>query len=230
MRLTLLLAAALGFVCLAARAEPYKGVLFAGGSVSEDVSAYAGAVIALPGASLGRGFAVKTAVNGGHYDYEGGPGVIDADYYGGVLALVRQWSGRWGWANLSAGAAFTQTDLSPDDPANERAGSRFDAALASDGALYLDEDWRFGWYAEGGARNESYLARVETTRAVKAGRWRFGLEGVIQGDPTYRTESAGAVAGVRLGEGVELRLSAGASFQKDQDTEPYGSIGFSLLF
>ncbi|MFQ5562438.1 MAG: cellulose biosynthesis protein BcsS [Parvularculaceae bacterium] len=87
-------------VCSAARAEPYHGVAFAGGSVSDNDSGYGGVIVAAPGASLGHGFAVKAAVNGGRYDYLGGVGHVEAKYYGGQLAFVYQWSGAWGWANF----------------------------------------------------------------------------------------------------------------------------------
>jgi hypothetical protein len=146
------------------------------------------------------------------------------------MALAHQWNGSWGWANISAGARMTQTDLSPFDIGNERAGFRADAALGTDGALNLGESWRLSWYGEGGVRDESYLGRLETTRSMNAGQWRLGAEGIIQGDPTYRRTSAGAVGAVKFLKDFELRIALGASFQEGQDTEPYGSIGFSRLF
>lgn len=217
-------------LCEVAGAEPYRGVAFAGGTVSDDDSAYSGVIVALPGAVLGHGLAVKIAANGGRYDYLGGPGDVRAKYYGGQLGLVRQWSGAWGWANLSAGARATQTDLSPNDPGNKRAGLRLDVSLETDGAILLDERWRLGWYSEGGVRDESYLARLEATRAIGAGPWRLGAEGVIQGDPTYQIRKVGGVIGVEVRKGLDLRLVGGAAFQDQQRTRPYVSIGFSKLF
>lgn len=212
-----------------AQADAYDGVAFAGGSVSRDSSAYAGAIIALPGSSLGDGLAVKAAASGGVYDYQSGAGRIDATYYGGVLGLVQQWSGRWGWANLSGGVRLTQTDLSPSDPANEREGRRFDAALGADGAL-VEGAWRLGWYAEGGVRDESYLARLQLTRSVIANRLRLGLEGMVSGDPQYRAENVGVALSAPLGGDFELQLSGGAQFQRGQDEHGYLSVGFVKLF
>ncbi len=212
-----------------AQAEAYDGVAFAGGSVSRDSSAYAGAIIALPGSSLGDGLALKAAASGGVYDYQSGAGRIDATYYGGVLGLAHQWSGNWGWANLSGGVRFTQTDLSPSDPANEREGRRFDAALGADGAL-VEGAWRLGWYAEGGVRDESYLARLQLTRSVVPDRLRLGVEGMISGDPQYRAENIGIALSAPLGGDFEIQLSGGAQFQRGLNEHGYFSIGFVKLF
>jgi len=143
---------------------------------------------------------------------------------------VHQWSGDWGWANFSVGADATQTDLSPGDPANKRAGFRLDVSLGVDGALNLNERWRAGLYSEGGVRDESYLVRLDTTRSMNAGRWRLGMEGAIQGDPTYQIKKVGAVASVTLKKDLEARFSGGAAFKEDQNAQPYVSIGLSVLF
>lgn len=229
MKLAVFIVLAIG-ACGVARAEPYHGVVFTGGSVSDNESGYGGFIIALPGATLGHGFAVKAAMNGGRYDYVGGVGHIEAKYYGGQLAFVRQWSGEWGWANLSAGGRVTQTDLSPFDPGNERAGTRLDAALGADGAFNMGDRWRLGWYSEGGVRDEFYLARLEGTRSMLAGKWRLGVEGSIQGDPTYQSESVGGVTAITLKKGLELQFGGGAVFQNGKNSKPYASVGFSTLF
>ncbi len=205
------------------------GVAFAGGSVSRDSSVYAGFIVAAPGAQLGEGLAFKAAASGGVYDYEAGATRIDATYYGGVFALMHQWSGKWGWANLSGGIRYTQTDLSLPDPANEREGARIDAAVGADGAI-LNGPWRFSWYAEGGVRDESYLARVQMTRQVIKDRLRLGVEGMVSGDPQYRSESAGIALSAPILPALELQLSGGAQFQRGRSTEPYASLGFVKLF
>lgn len=212
-----------------AQAYAYDGVAFAGGSVGRDASAYAGAIIALPGSSLGDGLAIKAAASGGAYDYLSGPVRIDATYYGGVLGLVQQRSGPWGWANFSGGVRLTETDLSPSDPANEREGRRFDAALGADGAL-VEGAWRLGWYAEGGVRDESYLARLQLTRSVIPNRLRLGIEGTVSGDPQYRAENVGVALSAPLGGDFELQLSGGAQFQRGENEHAYVSIGFVKLF
>lgn len=216
-------------VAALAQAQAYDGVAFAGGGVSRDWSAYAGAVIALPGSSLGDGLALKAAASGGAYDYQSDAGRIDATYYSGVLGLVQQWSGRWGWANLSGGVRATRTDLSPSDPANEREGRRFDAALGADGAL-VEGAWRLGWYAEGGVRDESYLARLQLTRSIIPERLRVGLEGMVSGDPQYRAENVGVALSAPLGGDFEIQLSGGAQFQRGLNERGYLSIGFVKLF
>ncbi len=185
--------------------------------------------MALPGSSLGDGLAVKAAASGGVYDYESRLSLIDANYYGGVVSLVEQWSGAWGWANVSAGARATRTNLTPADPANSRDGLRIDAVVGTDGA-FGGGPWRLGWYAEGGVRDESYLARVQLTREVIAKRLRLGVEGSVSGDPLYRAQSAGLALTAPIGGKVELQLSGGLQFQKGRSEEVYVSIGFSKLF
>lgn len=213
----------------AAAAEPYDGVIFAGGSASDDISGYAGAIIALPGAQLGKGFAVKIAGAGGKFNYDAAPGRIGARYYGGAVSGVHQWSGAWGWANASAGARLTQLDVSPDDPGNRRTGARIDAALGFDGGAYLNDDWRAVWYTEGGVRDRAYLGRLELTRRIGASQWRVGVEGAAQGDSSYDKQRAGAVLIAPLAKTVQAQFSVGGEFQENE-TRPYGAISFVKLF
>ena len=49
-----------------------KGVVFAGGSVGEASATFAGAVVALPGADLGRGLAVRVVAGRSNYRYDAG--------------------------------------------------------------------------------------------------------------------------------------------------------------
>ena len=229
MKSVLILLLTFGLVGVA-EADPYKGIAFAGGSYSGNAAAYAGTLLALPGDSLGKGFALKLAASGGSYEYDGGPGQVDVTYYGGVVGLAHQWSGAWGWATFSAGASMTQTDLTPFDPGNDRAGFRTDAVLATDGAVYIDPQWRVDWYGESGVRNESYLARVTMLRSVKKERWMVGAEGIIQGDPAYQKKSVGAVLAYNVSNRVVIRVSTGAVFQDARNMRPYGTIGISRMF
>jgi hypothetical protein len=214
----------------AAGAQSLKGVAFAGGSVGDGVSAYAGAVTALPGASLGKGLAIRGSVNGGRYRYSGGPGRIRAGYAGAEAALVYQTSGDWGWANVSAGPRVTDISLSPADPENERQGTRFDAALQTDGG-YGMKNWRLGWFGSVGVIDGAYQGRLQLGRLVSAAsQTRFGLEAGVQGDPYFTTISAGAFVSTRLKGDLEGQLSAGVTEQAGRGPRPYLSLGLSQLF
>ena len=214
-----------------AAAQTYQGVAFAGGSIGDGRSAYAGAVTALPGASLGKGLAVRGSVNAGSYRYQTGGAKIDADYKGAEAALVYQLSGDWGWSNLAAAPRVSKLDLSPDDPDNKRRGTTWDFGLQVDGAQNLGPNWRLDYLGSVGAIRGAYQARLGLGRTVDTERQtRLGVEGGIQGDPRYTTLSAGLFAATRLAKDFEGQLSAGARDQAGRELKPYLSAGFSLLY
>jgi hypothetical protein len=215
----------------AAYAEPYQGVAFAGGAAGDGLSGYAGVVHALPGSQLGKGLALRASGSGGSYQYESNGTRIDGRFATAEAALVYQLSGRWGWANLSAGPRITDVSLSPRDPSNRRQGTRLDLAVQSDGALLLDRSWRLGWLGSLGVRDGTYYSRAEIGRIVAPrSQTRLGLEAGLQGDPNYRSVSLGLFAAAKLGTKVEGRVSAGASDQQGRQTRPYATVGVSLLF
>ena len=110
-----------------------SAAVFAGGYVGDNSSAYAGALVPLPGATLGKGLAIRATASAGQYDYIGSR-KIDADYTSVEALAAYQFSGAWGYANLAAGPRFTRTNLSPSDPGSKREGSRWDAYVSADGA------------------------------------------------------------------------------------------------
>lgn len=232
MRSRLVLALAAGLLAAtAASAEPYKGVAFAGGFAGDGLSGYAGVVHALPGGQLGTGLAVRASASGGSYEYESNGVDIDGRFASAEAALVYQLSGSWGWANVSAGPRITDVSLSPDDPANDRKGTRLDLALQSDGAFQLGRSWRLDWIGSLGVRDGAYYSRADLGRTLGPGsQTRLGLEAGLQGDPSYRAASLGLFAATSLGSGLEGRISAGASDQEGRSTRPYATVGLSLLF
>jgi hypothetical protein len=143
-----------------------KGSIFAGGSVGEDRSAFLGGSIALPGATLGHGPAARAILSGGDYHYDSGGQEIKGDYGAADLALLYQFSGAWGYANIGGGAHYADTDLSPNDPGNQRQGSHWDAMVTADGARNMG-DFRataFGSYV---FDVEDYYVRADLTRGPR---------------------------------------------------------------
>lgn len=227
-KLTSSLAAFLALGLASAAAAQDQGVIYAGGSAGDGAGGYAGGMIALPGNSLGHGLGIRAGVNGGTYRYQAAQRT-KARYLGAELALVYQLSGQWGWANFAAGPRIVDTHLNPVDPGNKLRGTRLDAGLQTDGAL--GNEWRLGWFGSWGIRNESYLAQLRVTRLVDpSSQVRIGLEGIYQGDPTYKRGSLGAHIAFRLSGPWEAQLSAGASEQAGRDAKPYVSVGFSRVF
>lgn len=228
--------ALLALLCLAAapaRAQEAsqdapKGVWFAGGMVSDASSAYAGVVYALPDARLGKGLAIRATVNAGDFDYVAAPGRIEGRYAGGDIALVYQFSGSWGWANVSAGPRISDITLSPVDPGNRRRGTRIDLGVQADGALDGPR-WRVAWLAGVGANDEAYNLRAQIGRKLGDGRRRIGVEAGAQGDPFFSNTSVGGFVALPLGK-AEVQLSAGVLDQEGQGGRAYGGLSISRVF
>ncbi|MBQ1541200.1 MAG: cellulose biosynthesis protein BcsS [Caulobacteraceae bacterium] len=205
-----------------------QGVLFGGGTIASDWSAYGGVLYSLPGSSLGRGWAVRPTVAGGEYKYVTGGQRVRGEYVGGSIALVYQASGDWGWNNLSIGPRYMNTDLSPKDFGNKRRGGRWDGVAGIDGA-HLAGPWRVDWYGAYGFDAQDYQVSLDLTHAV-GDRWRIGGLIGAQGDQTYDRQMYGALAGVQVEPGFEIQFGAGVTDQSDRGTQGYGQIGFSRTF
>lgn len=221
-------AAAVAVISGAAAAQD-TGVVYAGGGVGEGRNVYAGAVIALPGATLGHGIALRAGGGAGSYEYESGGTLIDGDYVSGEAALVYQTSGEWGWANFGAGPRVTDTRLSPLDPANERAGTRWDLALQTDGAVGYR--WRLGWFGSLGVFDEAFITEARFGSLVhEESQTRLGLEAGVAGDETYTRGYLGLFASTQIAPKTEVRLSGGLSEQRGRSARGYAALSLSRTF
>ncbi|WP_426039657.1 cellulose biosynthesis protein BcsS [Brevundimonas sp. DC300-4] len=210
--------------------EAPRSVAYAGFSSGEGSSAYAGAITALPGSNLGAGLAFRSTISGGNYRYQTAGTDIEADYYGLEVGLVQQWSGPWGRANVSIGPRFTQTDLSPQDPGNDRQGSRGDVAVGSDGARNIG-DFQLGWFGSLGLFDESYQVQGRIGRLiVPQSGISAGLEVGLQGDPSYKNKSLGVFVSREFKTGWAAQASVGNSERDDGDRAAYLSVGVSRVF
>jgi hypothetical protein len=228
-----LIASAIGALVLVsspgARGEDIKGVWFAGGSVGTGESIYAGAVVALPGGRLGQGIAVRGSGNAGSYHYDSSSQRIEGEYLGAEVALVFQTSGPWGWANFSIGPRFTDTNLSPDDPKNDRNGSRLDAAIQADGARD-GRQWRLAWLASTAPINKTYQAQLQLGRKFGDGRRRVGMEAQVLGDATFTQTRTGVFGAAPFIRRTELQIGGGGAFQKGEHARPYATVSLSSVF
>lgn len=227
-RLAIGLAAALAMGGAARAADAPVGVWYLGGS-SNTPNGYGGVLWSLPGAQLGHGLALRATASGGAYDYSTGAGKVTAHYEGGDVALVYQSSGPWGWANVAGGPQYVNTDLSPVDLGNRRRGGRWEASLQSDGELYLDA-LRLGWYGQGGLTYGSYDARMHVNYRLGSDRLRLGVEGGVQGDPTYRLEKVGPTLDIQANSGLTIQLGGGVRIQERIPSQGFVSLGFSRVF
>lgn len=213
---------------LAARAQD-RGVAFAGGQTDHSRAAYYGVELALPGAALGHGLAVRGSAFVGDYAYEADTlGRVKADFRGAEVDGVYQWSGGWGWATAGVGLRYVETELGPRDPGNRRHGRQGELAFSTDGSRLMGP-WRVDWYGSYGTRLSDFQGRVSLTR--QAGPvFRVGVEAAGEADPTYDQERIGPFAALRLGPRSEVQGSAGVSRQSGRDAAAYARISIYRSF
>ncbi|MXP42080.1 cellulose biosynthesis protein BcsS [Altererythrobacter soli] len=206
-----------------------SGVVYAGGAVSEGQNIYAGAVVALPGARLGSGLAVRGGVSAGRYEYRTNAVEIEGKYTSAELAFVHQSSGDWGWANFGVGPRVTDTELEPADSGNERVGTRWDVALQTDGAV--GNRWRLGWFGSLGVLDKAYITELRAGRLLsEQSQTRAGVEAGVQGDDTYTRGSLGLFVSTMFAEKSEVRISGGLSEQAGRNAKPYAALSLSRTF
>jgi hypothetical protein len=187
-----------------------EGLYLAGGNTGAASDyAFAGAILPLGGA-VGSGPAVRLWSDYLDYKYDGPGGSITARGYGGALAGVYQFSGDWGWANLSGGVTYRDTHLSSPDPANRDRGGHAYFALQADGGYNLDDAWRARGLASYTPQSRSYAVQAGLDRAVGQGV-RLGLDTAFQGGRNYREVSGGITAYFQIAPGLEIDPAAGLS-------------------
>ena len=200
----------------------------AGGQYGANSSyAYLGSVLPLPGNSLGHGFAARVWSDYLTYNYHSGGQKIDASAWGAELAGMYQFSGAWGWSDLSAGAHYRDTTLSPDDPANRARGGQVFLTLQADGAYNIDQDWRLRGIATYISTVNGYFLQPMIERAVSS-TVRVGIDATFQGDRTYRQVYAGANASISLSDSRIIALRAG-TMTSGGASGLYAGLSFVLI-
>lgn len=190
--------------------------------------AFAGVLIPLPGAQLGKGLAAR--VWGDHLDYSylSNGRRIDASGFGGALAGVYQFSGDWGWSNLSAGMTFRNTLLSASDPSNREAGAHAYFNGQADGGFNLNASWRIRGLASYTPQSHDYFVQAGIDRVVFEGL-RLGVGPIFQGGRNYREVSGGITAYFQIRNGLELAPTIGVSHSSSGDTGAYGGVTLVLV-
>lgn len=207
---------ALGLASVAAPAAAQDtGVVFGGVTVGEAPGGFLGVNVALPGAELGRGPAVRAVLTRSDYEYDSGPTRIDGRSQSVTLQAVYQFSGSWGFANLAAGGVYQDTRLRPDDPGNPNRGDEWDGVVSVDGLANAGQ-WRLGGFASYRIGLEEHYVQLEASRFV-AGTLRLGAEVVDQGDPNYERRLYGGLLVVDPAPKWQVRLSGGALRQEGQN-------------
>jgi hypothetical protein len=199
--------------------------LFAGAQGDYSNYVYLGATFALPGASIGNGFALRAIVDTGGYNYINNPlGQVKANFTGANLDAVYQMSTKSFWTDLGAGANYTNTSLSPFDPTNRRAGHQTEFRVSLDGGA-VGGPWRTDWAGYYGTRLYDYSGRVGLTHSISP-KWRLGAEGYAEGDPTYHLNQVGPYAAVAFTDKSELQFSGGWSWESGFNPRNYVRASF----
>ena len=186
-------------------------LLSAGGQVDFANSGYLGATLPLPGATIGRGFALRASGFGGNYSYDSSGQTVDGSFWGAQLEGVYQFTRPGAWLDLAAGVRYANTTLRPLDRGNRRHGSQAEPEISGDGGA-VKGPWRTDFYGSYGTRLDDYAVRVSLTHTL-TDRLRAGGETSFEGDPTYDLQRIGPYVGFALDRRSELQMSVGVSHQ-----------------
>jgi cellulose synthase (UDP-forming) len=190
--------------------------------------AYAGVVAPLPGQGEHEGWAARVWGDRLTYSYDLNGTNVEAEAYGGELALVHRWSGEWGYANASVGARYRSTDLTPDDAGNPAEGSQWDANLQFDGRAAMHERWALVWLAAREIDQGSSIVRLGADRDMNG--WRLGADATRLWGERHGETQAGLIAQWRLRNGATLGARAGATRNDDGDQGGYAGLGIAFAW
>jgi hypothetical protein len=220
----------LSILALAACALPSSAdeLVLAGASKGVNANySFAGAVLPVFQSRVGSGPAVRIWGDYLEYNYVGGVGKVEATGWGGAIAGVYQFSGNWGWANLSAGINYRNTVLSVNDPGNTQRGAHDYFVAQTDGGFNLDDNWRVTGQGSYMPATHDYFAQAGLDRSVVPDV-RLGLNATFQGDKNYHQDSIGILAHFQVVPQLELAPSAGFS-KSGSASGAYGGITLVLV-
>jgi len=219
------------FVATASTAVAQDRLLLAGGEYSDAAYyTYSGLILPGPGPrENGRGFVQRYWIDWFGYQYDGAPGLVEAEAYGAEAALGYGASSESGWATFSVVARFTNTDLSPNDPTATARGKQWGAKFQVEGERDLAPSWRAGGIASYTAGQDSYWARGRVMRRLDESQ-ALGAEFIATGNTEADATAAGVVYALQpKASRWSVNLKAGYRFQQDADGA-YGGLEFGYGF
>lgn len=205
-------------------------VLFGGEIADAAYYSYVGTVLPFGERHDGRGWFQRYWVDAFGYEYDGGPGRVQADAYGLEAAIGYGGSSERGWWSTSLGLRYTDTSLDPDDPGASARGSQLGGKFQLEGETGLAEAWRLGAAASYSNEQNGYWARARLMHGASDAR-RLGVEAVATGNDEADATAVGLVTSFRPGAGSKwtVALKAGYRFQDDADGA-YGGVEFGRGF
>lgn len=190
---------------------------------------YAGTALPLGTRRDGRGFVQRYWLDYFGYEYDNPTGRIEAEAYGAEAALGHVWSGAAGWGELSAGLRYTDTDLTPDDPAAAARGRQLGGKLQFQGERVVGTAWRAGLITSWANQQNNAWGRVRLTRAVGARR-AAGVEAIAWRNDEGESLAAGLVTTVQPIDGPwSVGLRAGYRWQEEANSAYAGlELGYAF--
>lgn len=190
--------------------------------------AYTGVVLPLGEPREGRRFIQRYWLDALGYEYDGGPGRVEADAWGAEAALGYVLWSPDGWAEISAGLRYTDTDLEPDDPGAGARGSEAGVRLGVQGERHLGNHWKAGAIVSWANHQDAWWSRARLMRELPKG-YSVGAEFVAGGNDESRSTAAGLVVGFRLSNSLNLALKSGYRWQDESDSV-YGGFELGYAF
>jgi hypothetical protein len=217
-------------LCAGANARAGDRLWLAGGEYADAAYySYTGLIVTGTRNEHGRGFMQRYWLDRYGYEYEGAPGLVQADVWGAEAALGYGGASAGGWWNLSLGARYTDTDLEPDDPKASARGSQIGAKVQAEFEHAIAAEWRVGAIASYASQQNGYWGRVRLMHS-SAPTHAIGVEFVASGNDEADATATGLVftaqpAGSRWSVGVR----AGYRFQ-DVGDGAYGGLEIGYAF
>lgn len=205
-------------------------LLLAGGEYSDAAYyAYTGVVLPGPGREDGQGFLQRYWLDRFGYEYDGGPGRVEARAWGAEAALGYGASSAAGWWSAYLGVRYTDTDLTPDDPSAEARGSQVGGKIQLEAERALSAAWRASAIVSYANQQNGYWGRARLMHGQTRAR-AFGVEFVASGNDEVDSTATGLVfTASPVDSRWSASLKAGYRFQ-DEGDGAYGGLEFGYRF
>jgi hypothetical protein len=215
---------------VAVTASAADRLLLLGGEVADAAYySFVGTVLPVGSREGGRGWYQRYWVDAFGYEYDGGPGRVQADAYGLEGALGYGGSNELGWWSVSLGLRYTDTSLDPDDPSANARGGQLGGKFQVDFERKLADEWRAGGIASYTSEQNGYWVRGRLMHGAAPTR-AFGFEALANGNDEADATAVGLVKTFEPGPSrFSVGLKAGYRFQEDADGA-YGGVEVGYSF
>lgn len=204
----------------------------AGAELSRDNHyTYVGAVLPLPGHSLGSGLVGRFWLDHIGYVYDASPASrVEGQSLGQEAALGWQWSGTHNWGGIYLGLRHSHLELEPDDPTNRDRGHRWRGKLQVEGDLAISPSWRANGIASHLFGSNNHWVRLRLQTALSNG-WHTGPEVIRLSAPDHRAWQLGSYLGnLRLDQDLYLTFKAGVRKASGESVRGYIGAEFYRAF